>query len=832
MFKVHYYKHTKNFYQHFVTKEDEIHLTQSASFGKYLRQQSNSDRVIGYKSFKKELFPEWNNPRVEIYIRSRIRTFVREHFPALQEKQREKVIIDYLDSIFFLMNMGGLKLTSLEGLNLEQKALLTLQDRLMREDVIMEHFKRRATLSPDTLKKIFQRKEKVTKIYVHHFDYVDAERMSLFHLFQRIGIEVIFCIPYNPEFPELYKNWKGIYENILGVSKGDWVCVENAVPNNGSKFAQYLDSNMNETSNDTATINFEMYDHPTSFKESLQKNPIVENEYEIFAIFDENLNMYSSLTTNDSFYSTKYGQFFLSLQSCEKRSDGIHFTFDDYVNMMISGWVESGGINGEQALTLLVDLRSYLEDVKTFPELMERLQAVITFQEVGDIFDEVGREQAGRNRIKRYLSNPWRGFPVLHRSRYSITLKQLVECTKDLARKLNKLLMEEDKQVNVAEYIETLKAIYESINGSWPEELQGKFEKLLHSLIDPQWEFGREEVFEYISLYLGPKSEDHDVIRNFDQLAGKVLMTEHIHVTGLSFKTFPWKSPELPSLLTHTWLKKSIFDQYISTNREIRLNALLVDYYSRQVTRSTALYTIYHLLAFGNESTTFSYIDGLVERDGPSIYLSILQELYSMDKYDEESSHLQFNWEEPAVSKIEIDKESLSKVPDLLWLDSDFCKKKFFLNAFIEHHPIYEQAFHQQQVFAIVGKLLAEQGEGREEVREAIYPLFPHWTNALKENLIEIASAKGLREYKSYENVYYPKAMDRVQKLFSSNKVTENWKARHQYENNSFKLESHLDEFAAAINESKVNAHSGRHCRMCPFLMSCKEGEYAVDSND
>ncbi|QWC23586.1 hypothetical protein KJK41_04275 [Bacillus haikouensis] len=282
MFKVHYYKHTKNFYQHFVTHENEIHLTQSASFGKYLRQQSNSDRVIGYKSFKKELFPEWNKPRVEIYIRSIIRSFVREHFPALQEKQREKVIIDYLDSIFFLMNMGGLKLTSLEGLNLEQKALLTLQDHLIREDVIMEHFKRRATLSPDTLKEIFQRKEKVTKIYVHHFDYVDAERMSLFHLFQRIGIEVIFCIPYNPEFPELYKNWKGIYENILGVSKEDWVCVENVVPTNGSKFAQYLDPNMNETSKDAVTINFEMYDHPTSFKESLKKNQIVENEHEIW----------------------------------------------------------------------------------------------------------------------------------------------------------------------------------------------------------------------------------------------------------------------------------------------------------------------------------------------------------------------------------------------------------------------------------------------------------------------------------------------------------------------------------------------------------------------
>jgi hypothetical protein len=835
MFKVHYYKHTKNFYQHFVTKEDEIHLTQSPSFAKYLNDQSGSNRVYGYKAFMSDLFPAWKNPHVEIFLKSKVRSFVHEHFPTLHEKQSERLMDEYMDAFLFLMNMGGLKLVSTEGLNVEQKALLKLQEDIVREKVVVDYFREMATLSPERLSEAFHRNERVTKIYIHHFDYIDAERMNLFHLFQRIGLEVVFCIPFHPSYPNVYKNWSGIYENILGVSKEDWICLEDAVPRNGAKFASYLDQNIKDTSRDSVNLDFHWFEHPISFKEYIKNNPIAENQNEIFAVFDENLNIYSSLTKNDSFFSSKFGQFFLSMQNCKKKSDGIHFTYDDFVNMLTSGWVESGGISGEQALNLLIDLRSYLEDVATFPELMDRFQALIAFQEMGDIFDEQGKEQAGRNRIKRYLSNPWRSFPVLHKSRYSITIKQLLECTKDLARKLNKLLIEEGEVVSVADYLETLKAVYASVNDSWPDELREKFEKLFHTPVNAGWEFGKQEIFSLISLYLGSRNEDQNVIRNFNQLAGMVMTTDHIHVTGLSFKTFPWKSPELPSLLSHTWLKKSIFNQYISTNRDIRLNSLLIDYYSRKVTRNTALYNIYHLLAFGNGKVTFSYIDGLVDKDGPSIYLSILQELYSIDKEDGEISDLEFEWEEPPASETKInkiDKDSLSKVPDLLWLDSDFCKKKFFLNAFIEQHPIYEQAFHQQQVFAIVGKLLAEQGEGREEVRESIYPLFPHWTNALKENLIETASAKGLREYKSYENVYYPKAMNRVQKLFSSNKVTENWKAKHQYENNSFNLESHLDEFAAAINESKVTAHSGRHCRMCPFLMSCKEGEYAVDAND
>ncbi len=835
VFSIKYYENTSNYYSSFCVNNDEIHITQSAAFADYLRRVSNSSiNILGYKSFVTALFEKWNHPHTEVYLKSKIRDFLKQKHPYEHWSFYEKRVEEYYSSFLFVVELGGVKLVSDDSLSLnqDQKLLLLLVEELLKDEYVVDYFRERAMLSKSVLATVFNVQNPIEKIYVHHFDYIDAGRMMLFHLFDQIGIKVIFMIPYNSTFPELFKSWKMVYESFP-VKRDLWQKLNSGSTNKGLKFASYVDSKPIIGTEDDRTITFDLYTHPTEFKEFLIENPIMDNKNDVITIFDENLNRYASLTKNDSFYSLRYGQFFLAIQNCEKTTNGIRFSYDDFVNLLTSGWVQSGGVNGEKALSLLIDLRSYLEDVESFPDLLDRLQRLIEFQEMGQIYDDLAKEQAGRNKLKQYLANPFRAFPQMHMSRYSITIRQLIECTKDLARKMNKLLLELDEKRNVKEYIQDLLNIYQSVNNDWLSEAKEKFEVLNKVTVPEDWTFGKEELFQFLSFYLGKKSNNHNIISNFDQLIGKVLHGEDIHVTGLSFKTFPWKAPELPSLLTHTWLKKSILTNFISQNRERRLNALVVDFYSRKVTRHTAIYSIYHLLAYAKGNVTLSFIEDLNEKDGPSIYYTILEELYKTDKVEMEKNVEKWDWEEPTLhEKPTLSKELFGRIPDLLWLDSDFCKKKFFMNAIIEQHPIYEQDFHQQQVFATIGKLLAEQGDGIEEVRETLYPLFPQWTNSLKDNLIDTSSAKGLREYKSHENMYYPAALRRVQTLFSRYEVTKNWKASEQYNKNTFKLNKHLEELEQSISVYEVEAQSGHHCRMCPFLTVCKEGEYVIDGND
>ena len=834
MFKVKYYQHTRNYYESFSIHGGEVHLTQSASFANYLRKICQiDDQVFGYKSFVEKIFPNWTDPHTEIYLLSAIRDFILSEAPAKNKSTFEKRTRDFYLAVRFALEMGVTKLFEVPLLSLseEQKFLISLLNHITNDEVVISYLQERATLTKEKIAERLNLKE-VHTIVVHHFDYIDAQRMMMFYLLHQIGLEVIFHIPFHPNAQGVYKTWKEIYQRVANCEYKNWECVESSYPTKGAKFAQYLDDSFPSMTDPLQGIQFYSFEHPTSFKEYVKQYPIKENENEIIASYEEDLNLYTDLVKSNHFFATPYGKFLLSLQNCQKTSEGIKITYDDYVNMMTSGWVRYGHINGTKVLTLLVDLRDYMDGVQNFPEIMERLHTLVELQEVSQVFDEEAKDQAGRNQLKKYLSNPFRSFPYVHQSRYDITIKQLIECTKDLARKVNRLLLAEGEKRNVKQYLRDLYTIYSTVSEEWNDQAKKTMEKLFSISLPDHWEFTKEEMYHLLTLYLGSNEEKEDeIILNFDQLVGKTLSGKNIHVTGLSFKTFPWSTPKIPILLTHTWLKECIKRAFIGVNQKTRLNALLVDYYSKNVTRHKALYTIYHLLAYGQGEITFSYIKDLHENDGPSIYFTILEDLYMENDHQLEIKE-EFHWEEPSQQE-EIDSvDALTEFPDLLWLDSDFCYRKFFLNAFIEHHPIYESDFHQQLAFSFIGKLLSEQGDGEELFKETIFPLFPQWTNAHKQNLLDKNIVFGLRTYKTYENIYYPKAMNRLQILASKYIVTKKWKAKHQYENETFKMEDHIKEFLKNTGDFEVQATSGQHCRMCPYLHVCKDGEYAIDASD
>lgn len=833
MFKIKYYRHTRNFYENLTVKDDELHITQSASLADLLRE--NARHVFGYKAFIKNLFPSWNHPHTDVFIQSIVRQYLLDHVDRRDASYFEKLVQDYSLSFRFLIDFGGLPLHEFPDITEEQKLLAAMYKELSKDPFVVDHFTDRASLTKQIVRERLGIHHDINTIYFHHFDYIDSLRVMLFQLLKKIGFEVVFYIPFQPESKDLYKSWFKIYEQLSETSHEEWECVEYSSESKGSRFAHYLDDHVEINEQEREDIAFLAFDHPTKFKDYLQSHPILKNKHEVITTFEENLNIYTDHTVKKHFYATTYGKFFLSLQNCKKTEDGIILSYDDYVNMLVSGWVQAGNTNGTQALTLLIDLRDYMEGVSTFPEIMERLQSLLQLQEFGQVFDELGKEQSERNRLKRYLSNPFRAFPYLHSTRYSITVRQLIDCTKDLARKVNRLLPDNREKRNVQEYIGDIQRIYESVRENWEPEIAEKFEAIFRTEIPAEWEFGKEELFQLLSYYFASeKKENDEKIQNFDQLVGKVLSSDHVHVTGLSLKTFPWKSPSLPALLNHTWLKNCIYQSFISNNRKLRLNALLVDYYSREVTRNTALYALYHLLSYSKGNITLSYIEELQENDGPSIYFTVLKELYEKDSgIPSESITQKYEWDESPLSlNTEIPEEAFSKVPDLLWLDSDFCHKKFFLNTFVEHHPVYEKDFHQQIAFSAIGKLLTEQGDGEEEVRELVFPLFPQWTNAHKQNLLDTAFSKGLRSYKSFENIYYPKAMKRLQVLYSRYEVTKNWKAKYRYDHDTFKLDEQVKDFKAHVSGNEIHANAGNHCRMCPFLHVCKEGEYVIDAND
>lgn len=809
-------------------QDGDFHLFPNSSLMKVLSNKIEHKRVMVFEQLRQSLFKEWNLPHTDLYFRSKIRDCIDRLAPPHLKRKYEVSIHDLLVTFRYLVEFIGVKLTDRFQLTEEQMFLQQMMNELYYDEEVRKYYRDRATLTKEEVAKRLDIRS-IDRLYVYQIDYVDMQRMMIFYLFDQLGIEIIFRIPFEANYRKIYEGWEKVYEALSKTSYTTWQEIDSfQAEHRGQKLASYLEGNTWDEGQ-VAGVSFLEFEHPITFKQYLRQHPIKKNEYEVFAVHDDDINTHLGLDHGGHLFSLPQGKFIALLSCCKKTEKSIQLSYETYVELMTSGWVQAGGVQGERALSLLTDLHVYMDGVKSLLEIKERLQALIELQEVSRVFDQTSKEQTGQNRVKQYLANPFRAFPYVHQHKYQITAKQLLDCTRDLERKLERLLLFPHEKRNVNGYVKELQTLLHLVNDAWDETVKDLFERGLSVLVQEEWEFAQEELLLFLTLHL-TRTKKERFVRGFSSSTGYSLVGNHIHVTDLSLLSFPEHKPSLPYILTHSWLKKSVQQSFISTNKEIRIHALLVDYYSREYAQNLSVYSLYHTLANINGNITFSWIKNLQENDAPSIYFQFLKKLYMPGVVSKTNKEMEIEYDWPDKrAEIPLDLTNLRGIPDVYWLNYDFCARKFILTSILEHQPIYENDLHQQLAFGVIGSLLSEQGEGRKDLEEFIFPLFPQWTNALKNNLIDTEFSKGLRDYRSYENIYYPKAVGRVLRLRSQYLPTKRWKIKNQYNDNRFHEEDALKELSSYLSINDIKAEKGPHCKMCPHLMMCSKGEFSVD---
>ena len=769
---------------------------------------------------------------MDIYLRAKIRELLHQYadtdvLPTLETKIR-----DLLISFRFVIETTGGKLSIQEALTTEQKILFEIINDLKQDESVQRYLNERRSLSKEEISQRLKRSQ-VERLYIYEFNYLDASRMMLFHFLQQSGIEVIFRVPFNSKLEKLYEGWKVIYEAVSNRSSDQWSNQQDLTIEQGNAFAHFINGTpplqADPLKEKLTVLDF---NHPVHINSYLEKHPIRNGIHEVFAVSNEDLNRHLGLEISDHLFATPKGKFLLLLEQCSKLDQEILVSYETFIDLIVSGWIISQGVSGERALGLLTDLRSYMDGVKTIGDIKERLATLDELQETSKIFDQAAKEQTQQHRAKHYLTNPFRVFPYVHQNRYQITIKQLIECTKDLERKLTKLLLAKGEVRQVQQYISDLQQLFDSVKPNWNDEAADRFARALHIHVPSDWVFSQEELQQVITLHLTQDLEEPEQVQSFTSIVGAVLEDKHIHMTDLSLQSFPGYKPSLPYLLTHGWLKRSVQKSFVGLHKQIRIHALLVDYYSREYAPSLSVYLLYHVLAHCEGTLTLSWIKDLQANNGPSMYFTLIQKIYGAKPQNEleTTDAANFDWPE-AAQESQPDVNTIKGIPDVYWLDYDFCARKFFYSAILEQQPIYENDLHQKLSFGIIGSLLSEQAEGRKEFKETIYPLFPQWTTALKDNLIDTEYTNGLRTYKSFENIYFPKSASRLQRLRSQYVVTKRYKIRNQFREDRFKEDDALKEFVKHIEPFNVAAEKGDHCKMCPHLSVCEEGEYSIDAS-
>ncbi|WP_163971082.1 hypothetical protein [Oceanobacillus halotolerans] len=811
---------------------DGIHVFGTSEITRNVRKRYQL-KALSMDEVIDQLFRGYRTGLTEIYFQSEIRKLIQTG-----NYQHETYLLNRIPSIMntvYAMADLGRKAIQFQGQSERQSEIIALVNALLKDDII-EHFHyQKQTLTRNEIAKLLCGDSTIHKIAFYQIEYLNFGRMNLVHWLQAKGFEVEFCIPYNASFPQVYQFWKSVYQ-VVTRQDIDEIAHSKEMPSFGHRFAAFNENILMDHA-DRKDVMVMEFESPRDFADFYQTT----ND-KITAVHPDDINRIVSNVIAEPF-ENGYGKFIYYLQFCQKQDDTIFVSYDHLMELITSEWVSTRAVSGKDALALLKDLEEYMSGVESIQDVKTRLQQLSDLDIVSKTFDQENMQDAGKSRMKRYLLNPFRAFAFLQQGRYQVTINQLIELVEQTEKLCQYLVMNEGETMPVNDYLQRWNSIMDRYEDSWEKDVYTFWKKVFTPQHPAEWVFPIQELLSVIYLTVSNYMDNtNTTIYSMPTLQASIMEEEEaktLHITNLTLMNFPESyHATITDFFSHQELKQLITESLgssWSTNR--LLHALWVDYTVGEYFDKLGTYQMYHVISSYQGPIRFSWIKHLQADDFRNIYLDIIADLYQQGEiisYQVEESVEQEK--EGTIPSSELTQASAvqelkGKIPALFWLDHDFCAKKFFLTTLIEQQPVYEDVFHQQFLFSKIGKLFSISADERAEFRSLIYPLFPHWTYSKKENLIDTEYPAQLRIYKEFENVTYPKEMNRIQLLRSVYQENRRTKARNRYrKNTAFKDADVLKQFQENVSRYKVKAEPGNHCKMCPHLQNCSEGMYAIDN--
>ena len=118
---------------------------------------------------------------------------------------------------------------------------------------------------------------------------------------------------------------------------------------------------------------------------------------------------------------------------------------------------------------------------------------------------------------------------------------------------------------------------------------------------------------------------------------------------------------------------------------------------------------------------------------------------------------------------------------------------------------------------------------GMGNVEDYLFPLFPQWPITTKKNMLKTSYKRDIRISMKHQNISFPKNLADIQILRSKYLVTKRYKIRNAYRRSNINPDRLFKEFSEEIENEK--SEKGMHCSMCPHVLICLKGEFAIDRN-
>lgn len=801
-------------------KENELHVFGTTGVTKSVKRLSRIN-TASITEISRRLFGSFRSAKLSIYLQAVARELINnghfEHHDYLLNR-----LAPIVESYYVFAELGLPHLHYRFG-DTRKDEVMEVINHLLKNPVTENYFGQKEQLNRNEISLKLVNHSGLDTIIFYEIDYMNFGRMSFIHWLKEKGFNVEFRVPYESNLPEVHKYWDSVYRVV---TKANLPAISHTANTrtSGKRFGNFYENQPLEE-NDDVQLSIMEFETPYDFSR------FVEDSSDTLLAVDPEVIHPALEHQKSSVYENRIGKFIYYIQFVRLEDDELYVDYDTLVELVTSAFINTKTAAGTEALAILTDLEEYLSGTETIGEIKERLQSLGELELVSRTFDRENAEDLGRNRMKRYMLNPFKSFSYLNQDRYDVTIHQLIDLVDVLEKTLKFLLLGENSTMEVNEYFGRWQVFIEELEES---EQKAFWWDIFNMTYPEDWKFSIHELLQLIYLEAASRVKEKK-IRSLASIQEVILHPNHeaLHITNLTQMNFPERHHvELSQFFTHTDIKNCV--QAHTVDHRKFLYYLLVDYTVSDSFEELGVYRLYQVLSQYKGKITLSWIKNLEKNSFRNIYLDILADLYTDGKVDayEATSSEWMPEETPREYPEPITPENIQgKIPDLYWLDHDFCSKKFFLTTFIDQQPIYESEFHHRFLFSKIGKLFSYSREERGNFRKYMYPLFPHWTYTMKENLIDMEYKTELRKYKSFENISYPREMKSLQILRSVHRENRRTKARNQYrKDKAFNDKKLIKQFSENVNTFHVTAEPGNHCKMCPHLNSCTEGMYAIDN--
>lgn len=889
MYKVETHNNSREYYKQLVVENDAVYITANTSLSHMIKEVSKVSkeddwRVIDIENFINNLYPNWTDTINEVKLKSELRKSiykVRETIKSKEEIEELKFLEDNISVVysdFRCLAEAGIKELSYETIDIKLKLIKDIFNVFSKTDLFKEISREILNINEvikfppkliekhlSNIAKVDENKAKVTKkimdsknndikkIYFFNISNLDLRRYLVAEILRCAGFEITFVIPYFSSLNIVNKCWDMVYGDttLFNININKKYCNpkrENLKYINfleGKEVVDFLEEKI-------SSKNYrEVYDFKKKIKD---KNVITLYKDSLKSIMKRD-----SLNLKEHCYQNSIGRFLFNLYNCRVIEDEIKIDFDTYREMITSGWVDYKGGNGARLKSYLVDNAEYFSGVTTLSEIINRIEKLKEVKEISDVFYEQSKDRIKKNTTKQFLSNPFKAFSYVDVDKYKITVNNMLEVTLKLKRFLLKAFENESGLINIEEHFNLLIPLYRNKyivdlynNGS---EEQKKVTRRIYAVLSKPKEFGvelhRDELRDLFNVKLGLERKQIDQQEedfSVDQLEGliyrdKLLKNNNgtIYLGDMSYKAYEKyveKLKEFNKVLSVNDLKYIFQNNLNGKSKDIVLQGIKLQEDSRKAGESYFKFALANLIINYDGNIEFSWIEGLRKDDNKAIFLKQIEALYG--KAEDEGQFLEsseFIKEEDMNFEFitNYDKKNIisnvNSVPEVAFRDLDFCGDKFLYSSILEGNPSYYSDFHHKLAFSALISIFKNNIEdGYLNMLKFVLPLFPQWKDVVKKNILDCEfSRKGLREYRYFDGINYPKSIDVLYLLKSKYIVTENNKIRNRYNKGEFNGERYYKEFVEEFLEGEQN-NSGLHCRMCPHNYLCKKGEFVIDS--